>query len=185
MKEWRHYLHGSPHPVKVLTNHKNLTYFRQPQNLNRQQACWLLDLSDFDLQLHHVSGKDLAGPDALSRHPDYTPADNTNNVNVILLPQLLFIGLINSSLATKIAASFDSDPVVITALSAIKSDMPLPFKSKLIDWAYKESILTYKNHVYVPEQTDLHCLAIAKHHDHPIAGHTGVLKTHQLVSTEF
>ena len=34
LKEWRHYLHGSPHPVKVLTNHKNLTYFCQPQNRN-------------------------------------------------------------------------------------------------------------------------------------------------------
>ena len=67
LKEWRHYLHGSPHPVKVLTDHKNLTYFRQPQNLNRQQARWLLDLSDFDPQLHHVPGTDLAGPDALSR----------------------------------------------------------------------------------------------------------------------
>ena len=67
LKEWRHYLHGSPYPVKVQTDHKNLTYFKQPQNLNRRQACWLLDLSDFDLELHHVLGKDLGAPDTLSR----------------------------------------------------------------------------------------------------------------------
>jgi len=67
LKEWRHYLHGSPHPVKVQTDHKNLTYFKQPQNLNHCQARWLLDLSDFDLELHHVPGKDLGAPDALSR----------------------------------------------------------------------------------------------------------------------
>jgi len=67
LKEWRHYLHGSPYPVKVQTDHKNLTYFKQPQNLNRRQARWLLDLSDFDLELHHVPGKDLGAPDALSR----------------------------------------------------------------------------------------------------------------------
>ena len=95
LKEWRHYLYGSPHPVKVLTDHKNLTYFQQPQNLDRRQACWLLDLSNFDLQLHHVPGKDLAGPDALSCCPDHTPADDTDNHNVTLLPQSLFVNLIN------------------------------------------------------------------------------------------
>ena len=185
LKEWRHYLHGSPHPVKVLTDHKNLTYFRQPQNLNQRQARWLLDLSDFDLQLHHVPGKDLAGPDALSCPPDHTPADDTDNDNVTLLPQSLFVGLIDASLSGKIAASSDSDPIVLTALSAIESDMPLPFKSKLVDWAYKGGILTYKDCVYVPEKSDLCRLAVAKHHDHPTAGHPGVLKTLQLVSTEF
>ena len=185
LKEWRHYLHGSPHPVKVLTDHKNLTYFHQPQNLNQRQAHWLLDLSDFDLQLHHVPGKDLAGPDALSCHPDHTPADDTNNYNVTLLPQSLFVNLIDASLARKIAASSDSDPVVITALSAIESDMLLPFKSKLVDWAYKGGILTYKDRVYVPEQSDLRRLTVAKHHNHPTTGHPGVLKTRQLVSTEF
>ena len=97
----------------------------------------------------------------------------------------MFVGLIDASLAGKIAASSNSDPVVLTALSAIESDMPLPFKSKLVDWAYKGGILTYKDCVYVPEKSDLCHLAVAKHHDHPTAGHPGVLKTHQLVSTEF
>jgi len=67
LKEWRHYLHRSPYSVKVQTDHKNLTYFKQPQNLNHRQARWLLDLSNFDLELHHVPGKDLGAPDALSR----------------------------------------------------------------------------------------------------------------------
>ncbi|KIN98735.1 hypothetical protein M404DRAFT_31062 [Pisolithus tinctorius Marx 270] len=50
----------------VFTDHKNLTYFKSLQNLNCCQAHWLLDLADFDLQLEHVPGKDLAAPDALS-----------------------------------------------------------------------------------------------------------------------
>ena len=133
LKEWRHYLHGSPHVVKVLTDHRNLTYFRQPQNLNRRQARWLLDLSDFDLELHHVPGKDLAGPDALSHRPDHSPDDDNDNEHVTLLPQSLFINLIDTSLARKIAASSDSDPVVLTALLAIDGEMPLPFRSQLSD----------------------------------------------------
>ena len=27
LEEWRHYLEGSPHPVEVLSDHQNLTYF--------------------------------------------------------------------------------------------------------------------------------------------------------------
>ena len=127
----------------------------------------------------------MAGPDALSRHPDHTPADDTDNDNVTLLPQSLFVNLIDASLAGKIATSSDSDPIVITALSAIESDMPLPFKSRLVDLAYKGGILTYKSCVYVPEKSDLRQLAVAKLHDHPTAGHPGILKTCQLVSTEF
>ena len=55
LKEWRHYFHSSPHPVKVRTNHKNSTYFWQPQNLNCCQTCWLFDLYIFNLQHHSAS----------------------------------------------------------------------------------------------------------------------------------
>ena len=29
LDEWRQYLLGSPFPIEVLTNHKNLTYFKE------------------------------------------------------------------------------------------------------------------------------------------------------------
>jgi RNase H-like domain found in reverse transcriptase/Reverse transcriptase (RNA-dependent DNA polymerase) len=35
---WRAYLAGSAHKVTVHTDHRNLQYFKKPQNLNRQQA---------------------------------------------------------------------------------------------------------------------------------------------------
>ena len=38
LDHWRHYLQGTSHPVTLLTNHKNLTYFRQLQKLSRCQA---------------------------------------------------------------------------------------------------------------------------------------------------
>ena len=34
LEEWRHYLLGSPHEVILLSDHKNLGYFKQPQKLN-------------------------------------------------------------------------------------------------------------------------------------------------------
>jgi len=170
--------------VKVQTNHKNLTYFKQPQNLNRHQARWLLDLSDFNLELHHVPGKDLGAPDTLSRQPDHV-SDDSDNEQVTLLPETLFVNLIDSSLAWKIALSSETDPVVLTALQALDGEMPLPFKSRLTDWTYKGGILSYKDRVYVPDHLELRRAAVARHHDHPTAGHPGILKTCQLVTTKF
>ena len=40
LKEWHHYLTGTEHLVVVITDHKNLGYFKQTQNLTRQQARW-------------------------------------------------------------------------------------------------------------------------------------------------
>ena len=38
LEAWRHFLQGSPHPTEILSDHKNLTYFRTAQKLNRRQA---------------------------------------------------------------------------------------------------------------------------------------------------
>ena len=38
LEMWRHYLQGSPFSTVILSDHKNLTYFRTTQKLNRQQA---------------------------------------------------------------------------------------------------------------------------------------------------
>lgn len=37
-QEWHKYLYDAPHDVVVYMDHKNLTYFRQPQQLNQRQA---------------------------------------------------------------------------------------------------------------------------------------------------
>ncbi|EEB98128.1 hypothetical protein MPER_02420 [Moniliophthora perniciosa FA553] len=41
LKEWRHYLMGSNFPTVLLSDHDNIRYFRQPQDLNPRQARWL------------------------------------------------------------------------------------------------------------------------------------------------
>ena len=66
LEEWRHYLEGNPYPVRVLSDHKNLEYFRTAQKLNRRQARWSLFLSQFDLQLQHVPGTKMVQSDTLS-----------------------------------------------------------------------------------------------------------------------
>ena len=38
LKEWRHYIQGSPHTTLILSDHMNLTYYREARKLNRRQA---------------------------------------------------------------------------------------------------------------------------------------------------
>ena len=35
LNEWRHYIQGTPHTTTILSDHKNLTYYREAQRLNR------------------------------------------------------------------------------------------------------------------------------------------------------
>ena len=185
LKSWHHYLHGSPFPVQVFTDHKNLTYFRQPQSLNRQQAQWLIDLANFDLKMIHVPGKLLAGPDALSHRPDLLPSEDADNDGVTLLSPSLFVNIIDTALSQCIESASAGDPLVLQALQSMHEDIPLPFHSCLADWQVKARILTYKGHVYVPADDSLQHTILEHCHDHESAGHPSFLKTRQLVAAEF
>ena len=35
LEEWRQYLQGTPHPVTIITDHKNLSYIKDPRKLSR------------------------------------------------------------------------------------------------------------------------------------------------------
>ena len=185
LKTWRHYLHGSPFPIQVFTDHKNLTYFCKPQALNRQQAHWLLDLVDFDLTMIHVLGSHLAGPNTLSCCPDLLPSTTPENEGVTLLPPSLFINLINTSLLHHIQSSSTSDPLVLQALQSMDGSIPPAFRSCLSNWQSIKEILTYKGRVYIPSNLSLRQAILARCHNHETAGHPGYLKTRQLIASEF
>ena len=91
LEEWRHYIQGSPHTMLILSDHKNLTYYREVRKLNRRQARWSLYLSEFDIKLIHTPGHKMVQSDTLSRRPDFIPNKDTDNENVMMLPDNLFI----------------------------------------------------------------------------------------------
>ena len=89
-KTWRHFLQGTPHPVEVITDHQNLTYFKTAQKLNTRQARWHAFLNEFNFVLKHHPGKTLTQADALSRRTGYEGGENDNK-NVTMLPESLFL----------------------------------------------------------------------------------------------
>jgi hypothetical protein len=84
--EWAHYLKGNDEITEVLTDHQNLTFFRKPQNLNHQQARWIMDLQEYNFTIKHRPGKANTKADLLSRRAGFPKGEN-NNENVILLKE--------------------------------------------------------------------------------------------------
>jgi reverse transcriptase-like protein len=39
LDEWRHYIQGSPHPTVILSDHKNLTYYREAKKNSIDDKC--------------------------------------------------------------------------------------------------------------------------------------------------
>ena len=38
LTKWKHYFQGTGHPITVVTDHKNLSYFKQLHKLSQQQV---------------------------------------------------------------------------------------------------------------------------------------------------
>ena len=66
LEEWRHFLEGAKHKVKIWMDHKNLEYFMTAKKLNHRQAHWSLYLFRFDFIMHHQPGKSMGKCDVLS-----------------------------------------------------------------------------------------------------------------------
>ena len=66
LMEWKQYLQGTLHPISVLTDHKNLSYLKDPRKLSRCQARWSLFLQDFDIIWKVIPGTQMGPADALS-----------------------------------------------------------------------------------------------------------------------
>jgi len=72
MSTWTHYLKGAA-GVRVLTDHKSLTFFQTQPMLSGRQVRWMEVLSQFDYTIEYVRGATNVVADALSRRVDLLP----------------------------------------------------------------------------------------------------------------
>jgi hypothetical protein len=92
LENWRPHLAATETPVTVLTDHANLTFWKNPRKVNRRVARWFATLQDYNLRIKHVPGKLHTAPDMLSRRPDADKGEEDNQ-NLTLLPPHLFVRL--------------------------------------------------------------------------------------------
>ena len=151
LEEWWHYIQGSPHTTTILSDHKNLTYYREARKLNWRQARWSLYLSEFDAKLVHTPGHKMILSDALSWQPDFVPEEDDDNNNLTMLPDNLFIDLIDVDLQKRIANCETLDKDATDALALLIDQGPTTVKNQLNDWTMET--LTEKQFCFSKEKT--------------------------------
>jgi transposase InsO family protein len=195
LEEWRHYLEGAKHPIEILTDHKNLEYFRVAQKLNRRQARWSLYLSRFDFTLQHRPGKSMGKPDALSRRADHGSGTNDNSNLTLLGPELFRVHALSGlgiageekAIATDIRRSLrngDLEEPVAKAAKELRADKTRG-TVRSAEWTEEQELLLFRGKIYVPKDRDLRRRIVSQHHDTLVAGHAGRWKTLELVSRNY
>jgi hypothetical protein len=80
-EEWRAELQSTPHPIKVLFDHRILEYLMTTKSLNRRQARWSEFLSRFNFVITYLHGKAGAKPDALTRRSSDLPKEGDERLH--------------------------------------------------------------------------------------------------------
>ena len=157
-------LAGTTLPIVIKTDHLNLTHWREPQKISRRVARQVLQLAEYNFEIHHISGTANGKADALSRRPDYDTGEHDNE-NVTVLPDTLFVRAL-----TTIHTNHDEQNE-----ETLKKWID-PHELKLVDgtW-YKNARRVITN---IGEGT---WTVIKAHHDSQVYGHPGIARTIQLV----
>ena len=173
----------------IYSDHKNLMYFRSAQKLNRWQAQWSLLLSEYNIKLVHLPGSKMILSDTLSWQPDFVPEKDTNNEDIVLLLDQLFINLINIELQWEIANTDNLDTDATAAIMLLLGKVPTDLKQDLSNWTTKDfegkSILFYQGKNYIPRDYDLQKKIISQYHDLLSAGHPGEIETLNAVKEHY
>ena len=66
LRHWQWLLARTAHKVQIYSDHENLQYWKSPQHVNRHIAREVLELSEYNYEIHHIKGKENARADTLS-----------------------------------------------------------------------------------------------------------------------
>src|ERR1051325_9799078 len=158
LKEWRHYLEGSPHTLIIWSDHENLTKWREPQQLNRRQARWMLYLERFNYVIKHLPGTKNVLADALSRRPDLTP-DGPDNTETTAIPSDKFINFIDNDIIEDIKSKKDK----------------IDIKENYIE--IDRNIFEFQGRMVIPDDEEIKRKILRNGHDHETSGHPGIAET--------
>ena len=191
VQEWRHYLLDAQKEFTILTNHKNLEYFRKPQDLSHWQVQWKQIMQEYHYVMEHHSGKtNPANP--LSQRPDFEKGVESNNKQEILLPQYLFPDLISEHKdgpLIKDAAAVCTLNSMETRIEKVQykteSYVREGLKRENSPWTMVNGAIMWKELFYVPKDEKIREEIIIQNHNHPLAGHSGIGRTRDLIMTKY
>src|SRR6266702_4230528 len=184
LRNWRPLLVGSPHKIIIYSDHLNLQYWRLPQRISRRVAREVLELSEYDFEIHHLPGQLNGQADALSRQPGYDQGEDDNK-DIVVLPDRIFV---------RAGATERAPPMRrIVAQEEMEATNPVYAQDKgmLKPWVDAHQLkridgIWYKDGRRVVTGNMEHKQTfIQVHHDTPTYGHPGINKTYQLMSRRY
>ena len=127
--------------------------------------------------------------DTLSQQPDLCPEEDKDNSDVVVLPEHLFVNLIDVDLQDRIANANELNADMANVLQTLLGNGPTTLQNDLSDWTTEEfkgkQILFYKGKNYIPKNTALRRDLIRTFHDHETAGHPGELETYNAIRQHY
>jgi hypothetical protein len=127
--------------------------------------------------------------DALSHRPDFYLDDDDDNTDITLLPDDLFVSLVDLELQRRITNSDSYDSTAADAIKLLLDNGPSVAQSDLSDWTIDhvddKPILFYRDKCYVPQDLSVWREIVAHYHDTPTAGHPGELETYNALCTHY
>jgi hypothetical protein len=194
LKDWRMYLEGLPQPFEIITDHRNLEFWRTAQNLTHHQARWALLLADYNFILIHKPGVKNGASDGLSCQSRHKVSDAEDNNDQVVLSSKHFYCLAATafnlgsakvsapSLEKRIKDCLNCKSSVAEGLKSLKAKRVRRLLNGLLEWEEQDGLVYYKGKLYIPNNKEL-CGDIVKFcHDSPAAGHPGKHSTLELVS---
>jgi hypothetical protein len=186
-EQWHIFLEGNKETITVLTDHKNLEYWKTARTFNRCHACWYLVLAPYNFVITYRPRKQSQKPDVLSRRADHMQLEPEAQV---MLPNSQFEGLsttLSAPFLGRVKEALSEDPSLDIILAAITEPAQLPqsVAQKFKDYSLQEGLLLYQGHIFIPDEPGLKQEVMSHFHDSLAAGHQGCTHTLELIACHY
>jgi hypothetical protein len=158
LKMWRHYLLGRKFVLMI--DHCGLWHLFDQPKLNSKQARWMALLSEFDLEIKHIKGKENKVVNALSR-----------SMKTI---HLAAVSTYENNVKERVRNAQETDAFLQTVISYLEQE---PARIKYEGYQMLDGgMLTYQNMLYIPSCVDLKRFIMDELHKRPYTNHPGYQK---------
>jgi len=205
LRKWDTYCKTTGSKITILTDHKNLEYWKTKKDLNLQQARWGERLANYDFIIKYRPGKLAGKPDILSRESGDSPWEgdmkHRQNHGRILLPEDAFakdtLKALQANTTETISLEIDKELLnEIQTLSTTDKEIREIQRKKASGTTHDRKIalglceenngfLMYDGLIWISDNDTLRLRILRDHHDAQATEHPGRARTLELVSRNF
>jgi hypothetical protein len=133
------------------------------------------------MKLVHVPRSQMVQSDTLSRRADLHPDEDNDNEDMMLLPNELFVKVIDTETHGLLVTALMKDDLVKSAVEVLKTGGVPLIKSALTDRKLEDGLLLFLGQCYIPPNEVLRKRIVEHYHDTLPSGHPGQFQTLKLV----